>query len=84
MRTLRSQSNAKNNKLFSKRKANIFLINNKKKLQKLIFVSLFFLRNTLTNDAKTTIFIRFNFIEIEAIKNFKIINTLIDKLYNKS
>ncbi len=80
---MRSRDNTKNNKFFSKQKASIFLINNKKRLQKQIFVLLFFLRNTLTNNTKTTIFIRSNFIKIETIKIFKIINTLIDKLYNK-
>ncbi len=84
MRTSRSQDNAKNNKFFLKRKASIFLINNKEKLRKQIFVSLFFSRSMSTNNAKTTISTRSNSIEIEAIKIFKIIDTLIDKLYNKS
>ncbi len=83
IRTLRSQSNAKNNKSSSKRKTNISLIDNKEKLRKQIFVLLFFLRNTSTNNTKITIFTCFDFIEIETIKIFKIINILIDKLYNK-
>ena len=77
------QNNAKNNKFSLKQKVNIFLINNKERLQKQIFALLSFLRNTLTNDTKITISTCFNFIEIEIIKNFKIINTLINKLYDK-
>jgi len=80
---MRLRNNAKNNKFSSKQKINIFLINNKKRLQKQIFVSLFFLYNMLTKNAKAIIFIRFNSIEIKTIKIFKIINTLINKLYNK-
>ncbi len=80
---LRLQNNAKNNKFSSKRKASISLIDNKKKMRKQIFVSLFFLYSTSTNNTKTTIFTRSNSIEIETIKIFKTINTLIDKLYNK-
>jgi len=81
---LRSQNNIKNNKFSLKRKTSISLINNKEKLQKQIFVLFFFLRSASTNNAKTTIFTRSNSIEIETIKIFKIINILIDKLYNKS
>jgi len=84
MRTLRSQDNAKNIKFSSKHKTSISSINNKKKLRKQIFVLLFFLRNTSTNNTKITISICSNLIEIEIVKIFKIINTLIDKLYNKS
>ncbi len=83
-RMLYLQNNIKNNKFFSKYKTNIFLINNKKKLEKQIFVLLFFLCNTLTSNTKITIFICSNSIKIETIKIFKIINILINKLYNKS
>jgi len=81
---MRLQDNAKNNKLSLKQKTNIFLINNKERLRKQIFVSLFFLRNILTNDAKTTIFICSNSIETKTIKIFKIVSTFVNKLYNKS
>jgi len=77
------RNSAKNNKFSLKQKISIFLINNKERLRKQIFVSLFFLHNTLTKNTKITIFTCFNFIEIETIKIFKTINTLIDKLYSK-
>ena len=67
------RDNAKNNKFFLKQKVNIFLINNKKRLQKQIFALLFFLHNISIKDAKITIFICFNFIEIKTIKIFKTI-----------